>query len=202
MEDRTKEYNNRAEEIRDGWRGTYLGMACIVVLLLAFRELSFGNQFVGNGGLIKSSLKVGCALAFATVLFFVKDAQGYNTLEKIRFALFAWLFFSIFALWIVPLTNRVLLGEKRAEMVWAYVHYVEGDNHLRIGKRQANEAFDFYKLHLEVLASEVAEPNPKTIADISYLKVYGPVASLFQSGQRIQVKLYHGRWGQAFIEQP
>lgn len=202
MEDRLTEYKSRAEEIRDGWRGTYLGIACVILIFLAYRELQFSDQYVGDGGLFMKSMKVALASSFAVLLFFIKDAKGYNPLEKIRFGLFSCLFFSIFALWFVPFTNRIGLKEKNSQLVWAYVHHAQVGNYPRIGKKKSND-YDFIALHVEVLANEVAMPNNSTTrADLSLIKVSGSASNSIGEGQKIQLRRYQGRWGQAFIQEP
>lgn len=203
MEEYKKEYSSRLEEIRDGWRGTWIGLLCILFMVLAFNEFAFSDAYHENGEMVTKSIKLAVVLAFAYSLFFIKDEKDTTPLEKVRLNLFVLLFCCVFSLWIVPFSNRFMLPQDKSELVNAYIHGAIPGNSIRIGKKTGNTP-DFVTLKLEVLkqgTSEVAKSDLKE-REMSLIKADFERVEDLNIGQIIQVRRFQGRWGQAFIELP
>lgn len=198
------EYKNLEEEIRDGWVGTGLGALCVILIGLVVRELAFYPAYVGDGQLGWKATKVGISIAFAVCLFFVKDAKNYDRLEKIRFYLFSLLFFIIFALWMVPYSNRVFPGSLPRESVKATIVRAIPRHRIRIGKSD-ERAYDYVELSLEIPYKATKGTNEVAGKDRAAQKRYALVwqqnykPSEQTAGSTINVWIYHGRWGQDFI---
>lgn len=189
------EYQSKEEEIRDGWRGTLLGVLVIIILGLGIREFIFSSAYLGSAGLVGMGLKIGVAITFAVTLFFIKDAPDYSQLEKVRFVLFGLLIFCIFACWLVAFSNRCLPDTLESELVEVEVTSIRPKWRISEQSRQL--------VHIDadvILTDKVAMSTANNEADGSaIIRLTGEKADQIEPGSKITARLYHGRWGQDFI---
>ncbi|PHI19919.1 hypothetical protein CEQ90_10230 [Lewinellaceae bacterium SD302] len=195
LSDVNHEYQSREEEMLDGWRGTLLGILVVVILALAFREFLFSRAYLGSAGLVSTGIKAGIAITFAVGLFFIKDAVGYNQLEKVRFGLFSLLLSCVFATWFLAWSNRIFPATLASEPV--EVEVVRLKNNQRIGSDEGELA---YVDAAVVLVNNVAMSVGRTEKNkYPTIRIKGQQANDLEAGSKITARLYHGRWGQDFI---